>query len=152
MGGAEAWPRPGDSFAYFLRRVMPNSGNPLCWLRRNYPPFLVVLLALVLIYKLAGIGFAIAFAPGGPIPSFPAEQNSVEVGSEYVVIFHSSADRTEQRHILAAFPEVTYLRDGFFPALAVVGVAGPVEDHAARLRQHEEVKLVVDLEGFAVCH
>ena len=131
---------------------MPNSGNPFCWLKRNYPPFLVGLLALVLVYKLAGIGFAIAFAPGGPVPSFSVEQNSVEVRSEYVVIFKSSADRTEQRRILAAFPEVTYLRDGFFPALAVVGIAGPVEDQAARLWQHKEVKLIVDLEGFAVCH
>ncbi len=142
----------------------------------GFSPLLGIVLGLVLL-SLIGMGIVLVFEPestisGGksnrgprisslpalPIPVGPeravraASQQGTALEGTYIVIFNTSLDRPAQKRILASFPEVTYLRDGFFKPLAEVSIAGNVTAISSRMYKHDGISVVLNLEGFAICH
>ncbi len=145
-------------------------------LRPGFSPLLGIVLGLVVL-SLIGMGIVLVFEPestisgrnsnrgprassfpalpipGGPERAFSAaSKQGTALEGTYIVFFKTTLNRAEQKRILASFPKVTYLRDGFFKPMAEVSIAGNVAATTSQMHDHDGIAVVLNLEGFAICH
>jgi len=87
-------------------------------------------------------------APGTATTTRAAEK----VEKIYVVFFDEGLSRTEQRAVLARFPQVRFLDEGIFPGVMVVELPENPTATVEQLSGLDEVSMVLQQTPFMICH